>query len=196
VTRDLPQYLLSDFSPAEIKMKEGNISDLNLNYNTATGKMVFIKNGRLYDMINPQSVDTVLIQQRVFVPVDTVFFEVVANGRITFFIQHKSDIFLKRKPTMSGTAHVSLSNAYYIDDNFENVNSNLKLPENIVVKPSNIFWVRVNNRMVKYTNEKQLLKIFPENADLIKLFIKESNLKIANRSDLIKIANYCNSIMK
>jgi hypothetical protein len=196
VTKNLPQYLLSDFSPAEIKMKEGNISDLNLNYNTATGKMVFIKNGRLYDMINPQSVDTVLIQQRVFVPVDTVFFEVVANGRITFFIQYKSDIFLRRKPTMSGTAQVSLSNAYYIDDNFENVNSNLKLPENIVVKTSNIFWVRVNNRMVKYTNEKQLLKIFPENADLIKLFIKESNLKIANRSDLIKIANYCNSIMK
>jgi hypothetical protein len=196
VTKDLPQYFLSDFAPAEIIMKEGNILTLDLNYNTATGKMVFIKDGKLYDLTNPRSVDTVYIRQYVFIPSEQVFLDIVADGSITFFIQHKSDISLNSKPAMTGTTQVSVSNAYYIDDNFKNVNLNLKLPENITVNPSDIFWVRVNERLEKYTNVKQFLKIFPGNAGLIKAFIKKSDLKLADRSDLIKLANYCNSIVK
>jgi hypothetical protein len=195
ITKDLPQYLFSDFLPATIKMKEGNDIILNLNYNTATGKMVFLKSGRLYDMVNPQSVDTVFMQQSVLVPYDTVFLDVLTEGKITFFIQHKSDIILRSKPKMTGTTQVSEAN-YYPGNKSEIVYLNPKLPEGFAVKSSTVYWVRVNDKMIMFTNERQLIKIFPEKADLIKSFIKESDLKIHNRADLIRIGNYCNEIMK
>jgi hypothetical protein len=195
ITKDLPQYLLSDFSSARIKLKEGNDIVMNMNYNTATGKMVFIKSGRMFDLVNPQSVDTLFLQQYLFVPYDTVFLDVAAQGKIDFFIQHTSDITVRYKPSMTGTAQVSQSN-YYAGNKSEIVYLNQKLPESFVVKPASFYWVRVNDKMVKFINERQLLKIFPEKADLIKLFIRESDLKIDNRADLIRIANYCNKIMK
>jgi len=195
ITKDLPQYLLSDFTPAEIRMKDGSEILLNMNYNTVTGKMVFIKSGRLFDMVNPQSVDSVFIQLRVFVPYDTVFLELITDGTTPFFIQHIGEISLRSKPSMSGTAQVSASN-YYSGNKSEVVYFNEKLPGSFVVKSSANFWVRVNGSMINYSNERQLLKIFPKEADRIKLFIKEADLKIGSRADLIKIADYCNSIIK
>jgi hypothetical protein len=195
VTKDLPQYLLSEFSSTKIKMQEGNDIVLNLNYNTVTEKMVFIKSGRLFDLVNPQTVDTLFLQQYIFVPYDTVFLDFIARGKINFFIQHKSDVTFRNKPSMSGTAQVSQSN-YYAGNKAEIVYFNQKLPESFIVKPASLYWVRVNDKMVKFANERQLFKIFPEKADLLKLFIKESDLKIDRRADLISIANYCNKIMK
>ena len=57
-------------------------------------------------------------------------------------------------------------------------------------------WIRVNYNMSKFVNERQLLKIFPEKADLIKQFIRKSGLKIDNRAGIIKRGNYCNELMK
>jgi hypothetical protein len=50
--------------------------------------------------------------------------------------------------------------------------------------------------MKSYTNERQLLKIFTQNAEQIKSFIRESDLDIQKRADLVKIGNYCNVIVK
>jgi hypothetical protein len=195
VTKDLPQYMFSDFAPADIKMKKGNDIALDLNYNTATGKMVFLLKGSFYDMVNPQSSDTVYLQDRIFVPYDTVFFEVIVKGEIPFYIQYKSDISLRSKPTMSGTTQVSSSN-YYTGGSTAEVYFNQKLPPEFSVKSYTQYWVRINGEMKSYTNERQLLKIFTQNAEQIKSFIRESDLDIQKRADLVKIGNYCNVIVK
>jgi hypothetical protein len=195
VTKDLPQYLLSEFSPSEILMKAGNYIGLDLNYNTITQKMVFKQKGQLYNMVNPQEVDTVFIEERQFVTYDSVFLEVLTKGKVSFFIQHKSTVTLRTKPTMTGTAQTSTSN-FYDADKSEVVYFNQKLPDKFVVKPANIYCVRVNDKMAEFLNERQLLKALPDYSDQIKSFIKASNLKISNRADLIKIAEYCKVMME
>lgn len=191
VTKDLPQYLFSEFAQAEILMKAGNYIGLNLNYNTVTQRMVFKQKGMLYDMVNPQEVDTIFLEERVFVTHDTVFLEVVANSKIPFFIQHKSDVSIKSKPSMTGTTQVSSSN-YITTGNSAVVYFNQKLPDNFNVRPSDAYWVRISDNMKGFINERQLLKLFPDKADGLKAFIKESDLKLNSRADLTRIAQYCN----
>jgi hypothetical protein len=195
VKKELTQFLFSDFLPADIKMKTGPDITLDLNYNTVTGKIVFKMGGNLYDMVNPKSVDTVYLQQCVFVPSDTVFAEVISKGAIAFFIKHSSYVSMRRKPEMKGTAQVSTSN-FYAEGNSTTVNLNQKLPSGFVVRPSNILLVRVDDKLTEFTNARQLLKVFPDYADQIKFFIKESHLKPDNKPDLIRIGIYCNDLIK
>jgi hypothetical protein len=157
--------------------------------------MVFKMAGNLYDMVNPKSVDTIYLQQCVFVPYDTVFMEVISFGAIAFFIQRSSFVSMRSKTEMKGTAQVSTSN-FYAEGNSTSVNLNQKLPSGFVVRPSNILLVRVDDKLTEFTNERQLLKIFPGYADQIKFFIKESHLKTDNKPDLIRIGIYCNDLMK
>jgi hypothetical protein len=194
-TKQLPQYLFSSFLPAELLMKNGDSVLLDLNYNTLTEKMVFKIKEKLYDLVNPGSCDTVYLQNRFFVPFDTVFLDVVTTGKIAFYMQHSSIISFKSKPKMTGTTQVSSSN-YYDDSNSGTVYLNEKLPSNFSVKPLTAYWVRKDDKMKTFTNVRQLLKIFPEEADSIKSFIKAENLKISNRHDLIRIGNYCKSMSK
>jgi len=176
-------------------MKKGNLISLDLNYNTATGKMVFKMEDKLFDMANPETADSVFLQNRVFVPFDSMFLEVVTKGNVALFIQHSGIIELKSKPTMTGTTQVSTSN-YYAGSNSATVYLNEKLPSNLSIKHSTSYWVRIKNDMKPFLNERQLLKIFPEEADSIKSYIRKEGLKISDRADLIRIGNYCNSIVK
>ena len=54
-----PQFLFPEFSMSKVKMKNGNIQSIRLNYNTVSEKMVYQKDDNLYDMLNTDMIDTV-----------------------------------------------------------------------------------------------------------------------------------------
>jgi hypothetical protein len=188
------QYLLPEFTQSIVKMKTGESRNIIMNYNTVTEKMVFQQNGKLMDMTNLGAVDTVFLGNRKFVLFDKAFYELLVDAPISLFIQYKSDLLSPGRPAAyGGTSQVSssvyaggveLSSGYY----------NLKLPSDYVVKPEPVNWIRKNNTMSKFLNERQFLKIFPENADKLKQFIKQNKISTYNPADLIKLINYCNEL--
>ena len=194
--QNLDQFLFPEFSASRLKMKDGKNATLVLNFNTITQNMVLLTNGQLYDMTNQELVDTVFLQNRKFIPFGKIFYELVADANVPFFIQHKSD--LKDTGTPSGYGGTSQTAATTMVSGFEHTSNyyNLKLPPKYEVIPSTVFWVRVNGNYFSFITERQLLKIFPDQADQIKQFIKASKLKIATREDLIKLGNFCNQLMK
>jgi hypothetical protein len=191
---DLPQFLYPEFLNSRVLFKAGMDTTLMINYNTASEKMVFIQNQQLYDLVNPESVDTIYLQNCKFVPVGNTFYEVVVNRHLPFFIQHKSDLIFRSKPAPSMTAQTSESNYFPIVD-VSIVYLNFKLPAGYRVKSSLVYWVRVKGNFSSFSSEKQLLKLFPVQENQIKKFIKDSGLKIKTRMDLIKLGNYCNDLI-
>jgi hypothetical protein len=63
---------------------------------------------------------------------------------------------------------------------------NTELPPNVDVTPASVNWVRKNDKMERFSSERQLLKIFPE----------KEKLKLKDREDLIKLDIYCNELLK
>ena len=51
-----PQFLFPDFLMGKVKMKNGNIQAIVLNYNTVSEKLVYEKDGNLYDLLNTQMI--------------------------------------------------------------------------------------------------------------------------------------------
>jgi len=191
---NLPQYLFPNFDTSSVRLKTGEFFKAVMNYNTLTEKMAFYQKGTLLDLIKPGTVDTICIQDRLFVPIEESFYEVILNAPIAFFIQHKSDLVSTGRPAALGTTSQT-NGITSVSKLVGNENSyNLKLPENFKIKPYEVYWVRMNKGIHKFLNERQLMKIFPAKEDEIKDFIDQSHLKISKADDLLKLAKFCNEM--
>jgi len=189
-----PQFLYPEFSMGSVKMKNGSIQTVPLNYNTVSEKMVFERDGNLYDMISLELVDTVFLQNSKFVQTGGAFYEILFNGPVTMFIQHKNDVVRPGTPSgYGGTSQVSattqlssvkLSSGYY----------NLKIPSDMSLISKTAYWVRKDGAMDKFLNERQFLKLFPDNRDELKQYIKSNRIKFTKKTDLIRLVEYCNNL--
>jgi hypothetical protein len=192
----LPQFLFPAFSKSAVKMKAGNEYTADFNYNIVDEEMVFSRNNQYMVPEKPGDIDTIIIGNRKFVPVDKAFYEVLVKGKATMYIQHKGKYTTVGTPTAYGLT--SQTNASI------NVNTvragtqfrTLEVPDNVTVSKSPVNWIKINDVMNKFTSERQFLKIFPGKENELKEFIKKSDIDIDSREDLIKLANYCNEILK
>jgi hypothetical protein len=194
--KNLPQYLFPDFSASTIKMKAGKDLTLILNYNIVTGKMVFLQKEQVFDMLNPERVDTVFIENRKFIPVSKAFYEVLIERPMSLFIEHKGSIVEPGKPAAyGGTSQVSSSNnisSMQMNSSFYN----MKLPGELTIKSDQVFWIIIKNEKHSFINERQFEKIFPGKENEIKSYIKENRLKFENPKDVKKLVQYCCGLTK
>jgi hypothetical protein len=187
-----PQFLYSDFKIGIVKLKNGTNQSIALNYNTVSEKMVFVKDGNLYDMMNPEQIDTVFLQDCKFIPVGNIYYQVLLVAQISLFVQYKGSIIPPGTPAgYGGTSQTSstkllssvqLSSGYY----------NLKLPTDYDVKVDPVYWIRKNNEKLSFMNERQFLKIFPGAESELKQFIKQNKIKFDRLPDLVRLISHCN----
>jgi hypothetical protein len=107
-----PQFLFPDFTSGNVKMKNGLSQNATLNYNTVSEKIVYEKEGQIYDLLNIRMIDAVIIKKRVFVPVRNIFHEVLLIAPIPLLVRHKGDVFIQGTPVgYGGTSQVSNAKA-------------------------------------------------------------------------------------
>jgi hypothetical protein len=189
-----PQFLYPEFTKSIVRMKNGQIQNIMLNYNTVSEKMVFQKDEKLYDMANPEMVDTVLLQESRFVPEGKVFYEVVLVAPVAFYAQYKGELQPPGTPAgYGGTSQVSntknlssvqLSSGYY----------NLELPADYTVKTNITYWYSKDGNMLSFVNERQFLKLNPDKETELKQFIKQNKIKFDKLPDIVKLAEYYNQL--
>jgi hypothetical protein len=185
------QYHFREFSKGTIRFKNGSTRDIVLNYNLLSENMVFQQNDKFLDLMNTESIDTVYLQSKKFIPSDKMFLEVVCSGKIPLFIEYKADIEMPGKP--AGYGSTSQTSATDVISTLHTGTGafNLKLPDEYTVKPFLINWVLVNGKMNNFINERQFLKIFGDKQVVIKKFIKDNKIKIEKRDDLIRLVGFC-----
>lgn len=190
----MPQYLYSAFSPAVVKMRNGTRNRALLNYNIVTEKMVYFKDEDYYDMISTELIDTVYLAGSKFIPVGKIFHEVLADGPIGFFIQHKGTLMSAGAPAgYGGTSQVSNTKSLTSVE-LSGMRYNLSLPSDFTVSLTPVFWIRIGEKYESFINERQFLRLFPEQEDKLKDFIKKSRVKFDKPATLAKLAIYCNSM--
>jgi hypothetical protein len=159
-------------------------------------KMVFEQKAQYYDLVNPENVDTAYIQKRKFIPHAKEFVEVVVKGDFPFYIQHKADLVAPPRPGAYGTTS-ELTSSNYLEGMQTNVGYvNFKLPDGYTIKVDPFYWIRKGDEWIKVNSEKQVPKIFPENEDKVKKFIKDNRIKADRTEDMIRLGVFCNGLPK
>lgn len=188
--KEMPQYLFPEFSECSVLLKDNQVMKQVMNYNTITEKMVFLKDGNYYDMMNPGLIDTVYIHGSRFIPVNKMFYEVLLTGTAGLFIQHKSGLVTAGKPVGYGSTSQGVTSYYLSKHELSPEFINIQVPPDVKVNPEPLYWVRFDNEMISFRNEKEFISLFPEKSKELREFIRANRTKIEKRSDLIELFRF------
>lgn len=192
--QNLPNLLFPKFTKGIVKLKDGKINTAILNYETVEQKMVFLQRKLTIVLDNPQQVDTIFLNNRIFVPFEKGFYELVVKAPIALFIQHKSYIESPGMPIGYGAMSQTTAPNYVRQVFAGNGSIGLTIPPDFKVVDDSENWVRWINGMEKFSNRKQFLRIFPDNEKALNQFIGKNNIDFKNPSDLAKLVIYTNEL--
>ena len=187
-------YVFPTFIEGTVIVKSGKKLEFLLNYNKITQEMVIDFNEQKVSLNKIETVDTAIIQNRIFVPVDEVFYEIALNAKIPLYIQHKVKASKTGKAagygTTSQTGAISSSeyskpSSYY----------DLELSDDYLTTEVTSFWVEKEGSMFNFRTKKQFLKIFDDHGGQLKTFIKKNKIDFNDRGNLVKLLEYCNQIV-
>jgi len=199
--RPLPHFLFPSFKEGLVKMKDGKDFTTLLNYQTVDEKMITEIDGTYRYSKDPRLIDTIYIESRIFVPVENVFYEVLAGGPVTFFLQNRSNYTPLGADVGYGARSQSVGRTQYSRFELSDVMYqfgevvNIELPQNVEITPVHEFWIRRDGEFEKFNNEKQFLKILPEYEKELKEYIRKEKIRMKSREDLIKLGKYCNEFL-
>ncbi|MEO8110356.1 MAG: hypothetical protein ABI594_09995 [Ginsengibacter sp.] len=180
----LVQYVFNEFASGEVKMKSGEISTQLLNYNILTNEMIFDNHGKYLAIASPENVDTVIINNRKFIPLNNKFYEVLVSSKMPLLLEFTASI--KDPGTATGYGGTSNTTASTALQSLISTGGayDLKLPDGYSVTSGYAYWIMKDRKLEKAGSVKQLIKIFPDKKEMINDFIKKSNTNFSKSDDV------------
>ncbi|MEP7251990.1 MAG: hypothetical protein ABI683_06405 [Ginsengibacter sp.] len=186
----LTHYVFNEFTPGIVKLKTGAVTAQLLNYNIITNEMIFNNNGKYMAISDSDGVDTIIINERKFVPVNKKFYEVLVESKLPLLEEFTAKI-MTRGALMGYGQNSDVSAVTSYKSLLSNGHSyELVLPSGFTVKPGYIFWILKDGQFEKISSSKQIIKTFPEKKDLINETIKKNDLKLSKREDIIMLIRF------
>lgn len=189
--KELFHYVFPVFTEGTVKMKSGEMHKATLNYNTITEEMIFDQAGQKMALDQIETIDTVYIENKKFVPAGEVFYEMATNTPVALFIQHKSDVIPPGSNTGFGTSQTSAITNISTIKNSGSLYQ-LKLPDDFQLVSKTIYWLKKNNNYYVIKNTKDVQDRFPEKAGAIKDFAKANKISFKNEDDVVKLIRFSN----
>jgi hypothetical protein len=188
----ISHYLFPSFSIGNIKLKTGLSKDIMLNYNSLTEEMIFESNGKKLALANPESVDTISIWGKKFIPAGKVFYEILEALPVSLYAHHLCRLTPPGKPSGYGgtseTSSIKSTSTIYLSGGVYE----MKLPEDYKIEAYSEFILKKGNEYFKAYNAKQVIKCFPGKKDAIKEFIKMNKTSFKKEEDVRSLIKFCN----
>lgn len=189
--KELFHYVFPVFTEGTVKLKSGELQKVLLNYNTITEEMVYDQAGQKMALYQLETIDTVYIENRKFIPEGKVFFEMATSTPVALFIQHKTVIIPPGNNTGFGESQTAaITNIITIKNS--GTLYQLKLPDDFKLISKTIYFLRKNDNYYIIKNTKDVQDRFTEKASLIKDFAKANKISFKNDDDVIKLVQFCN----
>lgn len=175
----LLHYALDSFSAGTVLLKNGTATPATLNYNTLTGEMIFITNGKYLALASPQDADTVFIPPHKFVPVANKFLEWLGGTQPALFKEYTCTV--KEPGADAGfgktntTAATSLNALIRSGGAYE-----LSLPAGYELLPATAYYLRSRGKFYKLSNPQQAAKSIPAKKAAIEEWLKTHPAKFSS----------------
>lgn len=192
-------FLFDEFAKAQIKFRNRTQAIVSLNYDVANKKMLYTQGDDLMEVTNIQTVDTIFVKGHKFIPEANVFYEVVplTNG-IVYIDWLIKDVNIGSKGALGAVTQGSVHNLQMSNLGLNAVEmytpykqQELGSTDLYQRKSDNTYFIRKNNKYIKFKTIKQLNKAFPESKDKINTFVKENDIDMKETRDALIIINYC-----
>jgi len=186
-TINISHYVFQSFTNGTVLLKTGIKEEYLLNLNSITEQIIFRRNGIYLEIAMPQTVDTVYIQNKKFIPIDKVYYELAIASPVEFYIEYKCNLIPPGKPAGYGTTSQTGSATSVSTLAGSGTIYQLKLPDDYKISPYKKYWIKKDNVFHHANSVGQIAKIFPEKSKEIKQFAKKNKIKFSNWNDVEKL---------
>lgn len=183
----LSHYALDSFSKGRVRLKSGSVTEQMLNYNVLTGEMIFDAGGRYLAIAEPESVDTVFIGDRKFVPVENKFYEVLLTMPLPLLLEYTCTVEEPGSPVGYGSASTTTATTPLKTLITSGGAYALKLPDAYKVNVEHKFWILKQGLLKKFNNTQQLINIFPGKKKMIADWVKAEHTNFSKRADVVRL---------
>ena len=195
-TDNLENLVFPRFQESVVKLKNGQSYKAVLNYEKTERQMVVLRNNQLYLFRDHHAVDTIHMAERIFVPAETGFYELLVNGPAALFVNHRATLD-NTGATLAYGSKTTTAGVTHINKIFSNDGAiNLRIPENFKVVDDSDFLIRVDGKTEKILNRKQFLKLFPAKAGELEDYISSNKTDCKSEKDLVSLVEFCNSVSR
>lgn len=186
------KYLFNKFMNGKVLMKNKSVVVAPLNYDWIKQEMNYLDNEQRMILQGLETIDTVYIGDRKFIPHGKIFLELHPVNDHILYIGWKAKIVNKgKKGAMGMTSHAITSRELDV----ANVRGQGIEKTDLYVFDStsdNSYYIRIDDKLMKFNSEKSLLKLFPkEKTEAIQSYMKAEKIDMKKLSDVIKVTNYC-----
>ena len=191
-TIHLSYYVFPEFTQGVVLMKSGTENKVLLNYNSLSKEMIFKDKGGGFSIVKDQleQIDTVFIKDRKFITLDDKFIELIYHSKFDLYAEHKCKVIIPGKPVAyGGTSETSsttvISTFYYKGNTYE-----LQLPDGYETKPYTYYWLKINGKLNRFINMRQMIKLFKNKKGLFKAYVKKHDVNYNNQESIVQLIKY------
>jgi len=192
-------YLFKKFEKGKVIYTNGRFSEGTFNYDLLGKKFVFQEKEQVFEFVNPEMVDFLNIQGHIFEHIrGNDFYEKVKADSTYLYIHWHSTFRSKGKVGAMGVVthtreaqDVNPTLVFGSAYNFEDV----KTIESLGVIPKNKYFLKLDGKFKQINSFDSLTKLFKEDADKIKEFVREQDLKWSDMNDIVRAVSYASQFL-
>ena len=189
---EITHYLLSEFTPGTVIMKDRSINFAVLNYNLLSEEMLFNQQGKILalgpDIV--KDIDTVKIGERKFVIQNNKFVELLYSGKDELFAEYRCTLVMPGTPSAYGTTTQTAATKSYSSLYAGGVLYELTLPEGYKTRPYINYWLKRDGKMTKFINIKQLGNLYKEKSSEFKAYTRSNEVDFKNPDNVTEIVKF------
>lgn len=183
-------YVFPEFRKGVVLMKNGNENEAVLNYNSITEEMIFETRGTKLALVEVESIDTVYIGVRKFIPKDNAFLEVLLKSKYSLYVAYNCKLKDPGKPSGYGTTSQTSAITTYSKFFTNGRVYDMKLPEGYETQSSIEYWLDKDGKLEKFISIRQLSKLFDEKQSEFKAYLKKNDVDYDNQTSVVDLIRY------
>lgn len=185
-------FIFPAFTNGTVYQKGGATVEATLDYNTVTEEMMFDQNGTKMVLDQVDNIDSIIIQNVVFVPAKKVFFEKLTQTPVALYAQYRSKAVKVVKGASASNNNISNMVGVIKRNDEKPLKYDMKWPEGFQASTQTTYWVKNGNDYSAVSNEAAFAKLFPGKEAAITEYIKSNNLKWNKIEHMIKLTEFAN----
>jgi len=185
------ENLFSDYTEGKVLMKNKSVIKVSLNYDCINREMNYLENNERMILQGLNTVDTIYIADRKFIPHENIFLELIPTSQGSLYVDWKTRVLNAGKKGAMGM--VTQSGTVDKLDVKRMQNEGVDPTGNTLYKfvPENTYYIRIDNKLKKFNSLKSFCKLLPKaKEDAVKSFSSNEKIDFQSSTDVVKLINF------
>ena len=187
------RYRYPEFTKGQIFYKNNAVSATKLNYNLLSGEMDFIQRYDTLYLVKKKDILFITIAQDTFF-YDNGYIEMISGGQVKVGLKQYFKLKEVLKKDTYGTSSSGSATTSYGSLPTEGKFYKLVANEDLVFQKIQAYYLSAPSNEFVQCRKKTVIKLFPEEKDAIKAYLKTNKTDFNSVDDLLKLADFLQSL--